>query len=188
DDLIVYDVSQRAATVGSRRASGMASRSPDADSFVRGLSADGRWTLFEGSAANLASGQIDLNGQSDVFLYDHAAKTVTLVSHASGAPATAGDGPSWQSTLSADGRFVAFAGDATNLDPTVSDYVDTRTGQRRTDVFLFDRVTGKITALSRSARHPGLTGDDNSSIPVMSADGRWVAFSSRADDLAPATD
>jgi Tol biopolymer transport system component len=186
DDLIVYDVAQRTATVGSRHAPGMASRSPDADSFLRGLSADGRWVLFEGAAANLAPGQTDLNGQSDVFLYDHATRTVTLVSHAGGAAATAGDGPSWQSTLSADGRFAAFTSDATNLDPTVSDYVDTRTGQHRTDVFLFDRVTGKTLALSRSARHPGVTGDFDSGKPALSADGRWVAFMSFATDLVPA--
>jgi Tol biopolymer transport system component len=188
DDLFLYSVAQRTNTVATLHAPGMASRSPDADSFVRGLSADGRWTLFEGGAANLAPGQVDLNGQSDVFLYDHATKTVTLVSHAASSAATAGDGPSFQATLSADGRFVAFTSYSTNLDPTVRDYSDPSTGQRRNDIFLFDRDTGKVTALSRSARHPGVTGDFDSGKPAISADGRWVAFMSFAEDLVPATD
>jgi Tol biopolymer transport system component len=188
DDVFVYDVAQRTSAVATRHAPGMASLTAQADSYLRGLSADGRWVLFEGPATGLAPGEVDANGQSDVFLYDHATKAVTLVSHAGGAAATAGAGPSWQSVLSADGRFVAFTSYATNLDPTVSDYVDTSTGQHRNDVFLFDRVTGKTLALSRSARHPGLTGDFDSGKPAISADGRWVAFLSSATDLAPATD
>ncbi|MFL6262604.1 MAG: hypothetical protein ACJ76Y_23135 [Thermoanaerobaculia bacterium] len=188
DDVFVYDVAQRASAVATRHAPGMASLTAQADSYLRGLSADGRWVLFEGPATGLVPGEVDANGQSDVFLYDHATKAVTLVSHAGGAAATAGDGPSWQSALSADGRFVAFTSYATNLDPTVSDYVDTSTGQHRNDVFLFDRVTGKTLALSRSARHPGLTGDFESGKPAISADGRWVAFMSSATDLVPATD
>jgi Tol biopolymer transport system component len=187
-DLFVYDIGQRAGAVATRHPPGMASLSPQADSYLRGLSADGRWVLFEGPATGLVPGEVDANGQSDVFLYDHATRTTTLVSHAGGAAATAGDGPSWQSALSADGRFVAFTSYATNLDPTVSDYVDTSTGQHRNDVFLFDRVTGKTLALSRSARHPGLTGDFESGKPAISADGRWVAFMSSATDLVPATD
>jgi Tol biopolymer transport system component len=190
DDLFLYTVAARTAAVATLHPPGMASISPDADSFLRGLSADGRWTLFEGSAANLVPGQVDGNGQSDVFLYDHTARKSLLVSHSNASPPSsptmAGDGPSYQGSLSADGRYVAFTSYATDLDPAVSDYVDRSTTQRRFDVFLFDRVTGKITALSRSARHPGLTGDFDSGKPVISADGRWVAFTSSATDLVPA--
>ena len=168
-------------------APGMASASPDADSFLRGVSADGRWVVFEGSAVNLVPGQVDTNGQSDVFLYDHTTRQTLLVSRSSAAASTAGDGPSYQGALSADGRFVAFTSYATDLDPTVTDYVDPGTGKHRFDVFLFDRVTGKTTALSRSALHPGLTGDFDSQSPVISADGRWIAFASRATDLVPAS-
>ena len=186
EDLFLYDVRARANAVASLHAPGAASRTADADSFLRALSGDGRWVLFEGAAANLSPGQNDLNGASDVFLYDHTAKTVTLVSHASGSLA-AGNALSAESAMSADGRFVAFTSYATNLDPTVRDYVDPRTGQRRNDVFLFDRATGGITALSRSALHPGLTGDFDSGKPAVSADGRWIAFRSEATDLVPAT-
>jgi Tol biopolymer transport system component len=192
EDLFLYTVAARASAVASLHPPGLASISPDADSFLRGLSADGRWTLFEGSAANLVPGQVDGNGGSDVFLYDHTTRKSLLVSHASASPTsssiTAGDGASYQGSLSADGRYVAFTSYATNLDPEVTDYIEQPgTGQRRFDVFLFDRVTGKTRALSRSARHPGLTGDFDSQKPVISADGRWVAFFSFATDLVPAS-
>ena len=188
EDLFLYTVAARTSAVASLHPPGMASISPDADSFLRGSSADGRWVLFEGSAPNLVPGQVDANGQSDVFLYDHTTRKSLLVSHASTSPALAGDGPSYQASLSADGRYVAFTGFATNLDPEVTDYVEQPgTGQRRFDVFLFDRVTGKTRALSRSARRPGFTGNFDSSKPVISADGRWVAFLSSASDLVPAS-
>jgi Tol biopolymer transport system component len=187
EDLFLYTVAARTSAVASLHPPGMASVSPDADSFLRGLSADGRWTLFEGSAANLVPGQVDGNGGSDVFLYDHTTRKSLLVSHASASPTTAGDAASYQGSLNADGRYVAFTSLATNLDPTVRDYVDRSTTQRRFDVFLFDRVTGKTLALSRSARHPGFTGEFDSHKPVISADSRWVAFISSATDLAPAS-
>jgi Tol biopolymer transport system component len=188
EDLFLYTVAARASAVASLHPPGMASISPDADSFLRGSSADGRWVLFEGSAPNLVPGQVDGNGGSDVFLYDHTTRKSLLVSHASASPALAGDGASYQSSLSADGRYVAFTSFATNLDPEVTDFIEQPgTGQRRFDVFLFDRVTGKTRALSRSARHPGFTGNFDSSKPVISADGRWVAFLSSATDLVPAS-
>jgi Tol biopolymer transport system component len=182
EDLFIYTVAARAVAVASLHPPGMASISPDDDSFLRGFSADGRWVLFEGSAANLAPGQVDGNGGSDVFLYDHTTRKSLLVSHASASPALTGDGPSYQGSLSADGRWVAFTSSATNLDPQVNG-----TGQHRFNVFLFDRVTGKTLALSRSARRPGLTGDSDSGKPVISADGRWVAFISSSTDLVPAS-
>ena len=186
DDVFLYDVRARANLVVTLRPPDLPSLTPDTGSYLRGSSADGRWVVLEGSAVNLVPGQIDGNGQSDVFLYDATARKTALVSHASGAPATAGDGPSYQSTLSADGRFVVFTSYATNLDPAVRDYQDPATMQRRFDVFLFDRVTGKNLALSRSALHPGVTGNADSVQPVISADGRWVAFRSDATDLVPA--
>jgi Tol biopolymer transport system component len=190
EDLFLYTVAARSSAVATLHAPGLASASPDADSVLRAVSTDGRWVLFEGDAVNLVPGQIDGNHQSDVFLYDHATRKTLLVSRSSAATATAAtaaNGPSDQSALSADGRYAVFTSDATNLDPTVSDSIAPGTGQRRLDVFLFDRVTGKTIALSRSARHPGFTGDGDSSRPALSADGRWVAFMSQASDLVPAT-
>ncbi len=186
EDLFLYTVAARTSAVASLHPPGMASVSPDADSFLRGLSADGRWVLFEGSAANLVPGQNDGNGQSDVFLYDHETRRSLLVSRSSVAQAAAGDGASYQGVLSADGRFAAFTSLATNLDPQVTDFNDP-TRSNGFDVFLFDRITGRTTAVSRSALHPGVTANADSVKPAISAGGRWVAYLSSATDLVPAS-
>jgi Tol biopolymer transport system component len=183
EDLFLHNVAQGTDTLVTAHAPGLASVTPDTESSLDGVSADGRWVLFEGRAVNLAAGQTGSNGQSNVFLYDHVTHQVTLVSHKAGAPATAGDGASSGGVLSADGRYVAFTSYATNLDATVTDFVMPATGKRLADVFLFDRVTGKIIALSRSIRDPGATGNGESLRPVISADGRWIAFVSKARNL-----
>ncbi|MGQ0847206.1 MAG: TolB family protein [Sporichthyaceae bacterium] len=76
-------------------------------------------------------------------------------------------------SLSADGRFVAFASLATNLVP----------GDRNgfEDVFVRDRSTGRTVLVS--ATPAGLPGAGASGGPVLSADGRWLAFESWAPDL-----
>jgi hypothetical protein len=84
--------------------------------------------------------------------------------------------------LSPDGRWVAFETirDAASYDPSVTD----RNGA--TDVVLQDVLTGTNVVVSRA-----LSGDQTGSLasfaPVFSPDGRWLAFASRAINLAPVT-
>ena len=80
-----------------------------------------------------------------------------------------------RTTVSADGRFVAFVSDATNLVPG-----DTNGKQ---DVFVRDRQTGSTERVSVSTA--GVQGDGDSFVPMISADGRFVAFASEADNLGP---
>ncbi len=123
----------------------------------------------------------DTNGVSDAFVYERLSGTTERVSVSStGAEA---NGTSFAPAISADGRFVAFSSDATNLVPG-----DTN-GQ--TDVFVRDRCltngvpvagcTAKTERVSVSSSRAQGNGD--SSTPVLSADGRLVAFASEADDL-----
>ena len=147
------------------------------------LSADGRYLAFLSRATDLVTGQTDTNGGPDVFLFDRMAGTVTLVSHAAGAPATAGSGASDRLALSADGTHLAFASQATNL---VAGQTEANGGS---DVFLFERNLGSVTLASRSAASATTTGNGPSGqlfFPRISADGRVLAFDSGADDLAPA--
>jgi hypothetical protein len=78
--------------------------------------------------------------------------------------------------VSADGRYVAFTSSATNLHPS-----DTDTS---TDVFVRDVISETITLVSRATGASGAKG--NGSGPAISADGRYVAFSSPATNLHPA--
>lgn len=78
-------------------------------------------------------------------------------------------------SLSADGRFVAFASSASNLVPG-----DTNGAG---DIFVHDRLTGVTTRESVGAG--GAQANANSSLPSISADGRYVAFLSFATNLVP---
>jgi len=83
-------------------------------SFEPAITADGRYVAFESFATNLVAG--DTNGRTDVFVHDRVTRTTRRVSLA--ANGTAANDDSWTPSLSADGRFVAFRSDATNLSAT----------------------------------------------------------------------
>ncbi len=84
-----------------------------------------------------------------------------------------GDAMSHLPTLSADGRYVAFASWASNL---VAD--DTNDAM---DIFVRDRQTGAAERLSIDSG--GDQGNGNSDSPSISADGRYVAFGSYASNI-----
>jgi hypothetical protein len=88
-----------------------------------------------------------------------------------------GDGGSTlsPSSISADGRFVAFASAATNL---LGPGADTNGHE---DVFVRDRQMGTTERVSVGPG--GLEGDGDSFGALISADGRFVAFTSIATNL-----
>ncbi|TMB04184.1 MAG: hypothetical protein E6J57_02110 [Deltaproteobacteria bacterium] len=138
------------------------------------LSADGRFVAFQSDATNLVVG--DTNGKTDVFVHDRQTGTTERVSVASGG-GTQGTGNSGGffafPALSADGRLVAFQSDATNLVAG-----DTNGA---TDLFVHDRQTGTTERVSVASG--GRQGNGFSAGPVLSADGRFVAFHSTATNL-----
>src|SRR5436190_1788911 len=87
----------------------------------------------------------------------------------------AANGRSFFPAISSDGRYIAFYSDATNL--VAGDTNSVR------DVFVFDRQTGTTTRASVSSA--GVQADVDSVTPVLSGNGRFVAFSSFADNLIP---
>ena len=80
---------------------------------------------------------------------------------------------SFATTISADGRFVAFESNASNL-------VDGDTNGVR-DIFMKDMITGVTTRVSTSSS--GGEGNSTSYGAAVSADGRFVAFQSSASNL-----
>jgi Tol biopolymer transport system component len=138
------------------------------------LSADGRYVAFQSGASNLVPG--DSNDAGDIFVYDRQTGATELISLAEdGAQANDASG---EAGISADGRWVVFSSIATNL-------VAGDTNELL-DVFLHDRQTGRTTLVSAAVG--GGTGSLMSMEPAISADGRWIAFTSYADDLVPETD
>jgi hypothetical protein len=142
------------------------------------VSANGAVVTFVSTGANLVAGQSDLNASGDVFAYERATGTVTLVSHVPGEPATAANGASGGPSISADGGFVAFQSGATNLVPGQAN--NNGTGD---DVFLFERATGTMTLVSHVPGDPAATANGASGTAVISADGGSVAFQSGGTNL-----
>ncbi len=135
------------------------------------LSADGRYVAFESTATNLMAE--DANGAvSDVFVYDVLDGSLELVSRR-GATGAQGNADSFAPSISADGRKVAFASDATNL-------VGNDTNLKA-DVFIRALDTATTTRVSTSSS--GSQAKNVTFDPVISPDGGWVAFSSLATNL-----
>jgi Tol biopolymer transport system component len=145
----------------------------DKSSRSPSISADGRFVSFDTRATNL--GPADGDGKDDIYVKDLQTGTVEQASVSSdGKGARGGTLGSKDSSISGDGRFVAFWSDATSLVPGDTNGV--------TDVFVHDRQTGATTRVSVSTA--GAEGDRDSFSAAMSVDGRYVAFDSKASTLA----
>ncbi|MCG8648578.1 MAG: proprotein convertase P-domain-containing protein, partial [Pirellulales bacterium] len=139
------------------------------------LSEDGRFLAFVSSAGDIVPG--DNNGRHDIFVYERATGRVDRVSVSStGAEA---NNSSSAPSISADGRFVAFDSVASNLIPGDTAEI----GDIGRDVFVYDR---QLKLLERvSVDSDGNGGNSESKSPSISADGRFVAFLSDANNLVP---
>jgi Tol biopolymer transport system component len=136
------------------------------------ISADGRFVAFSSEATNLVEG--DTNGVVDVFVHDRATGATTRVSVDS--RGIEGNGFSYSPAISADGRFVAFQSDSTNLVFPNDEFP-------RYQVYVHDRLTR--TTERASVNDAGMPADDDSQFPDISPNGRVVAFVSPALNLAP---
>ena len=143
------------------------------DSFATGISSNGQYAVFESSATDLVSG--DTNNATDVFVRDVINGTNILVSvNTNGG---FGNGSSGSAVLTPDGRYVAFVSSASNLVPGDSNGIQ--------DIFVRDLQSGTTTIASPGARSVGVTAGSASAAPVITPDGRFVAFYSSATNLVP---
>ena len=133
------------------------------------LSSNGRYIAFISSANNLVPN--DSNSVQDVFVHD----TVTGVTNRVSISSTGQEANYWSShpAISANGRFVAFVSHASNL-------VNGDTNNTG-DVFVHDRQTGATGRVSVASN--GAQSNHISWAPDISADGRYVVFSSNANNL-----
>lgn len=146
------------------------------------ISPDGRFVAFPSVASNMVPG--DTNGFSDVFLHDRdtdgdgifdepgAISTVRVSVDSAGQQ---GNGSSWNPAISADGRFVTFDSQATNLVANDTNGI--------TDSFLHDTLTGSTECVSRRNAPPA--NPSGGSGATLSADGRFVVFTSNDASLVP---
>lgn len=139
------------------------------ESLEPSVSGDGRYVAFYSSSGNLVAG--DTNDRGDIFVRDRLTGTTERVSVSSSGAQS--NGSSLGPKISADGRYVVFYSDATNLisNDATSSY----------DVYLHDRETGQTELVSVTTGgvqvYPGATK------PAITPDGRYVAFLSPASNF-----
>jgi Tol biopolymer transport system component len=137
------------------------------------ISADGRYVAFGSESDNLAPG--DTNGVDDVFVHDRQTGVTERISVDSSGVQS--NGPwCWATSISSGGRYVAFTSSASDLVPA-----DTNGRYGLWDSFIRDRETGVTERVSVNSL--GIEGKGDTKYPVISADGRYVAFESDADNL-----
>lgn len=142
---------------------------PDGDCDVSGMTPDGRFVAVVSNATNLVPN--DTNGTYDTFVIERATGTVERVSVTSSGQE--GSSQSWVSSISDDGRFVAFTSIATNLVPGDLN--------AKRDVFVHDRAAHTTELVS----HTDVGNPVNSDcyFVTIAGDGRSIVFTSAASNL-----
>ena len=172
-DVFIFDVKNKKMEIVSRPKNGKES---NGSSGCPSISRNGRFVAFSSRASNLVPG--DTNRLKDVFIKNMVTGNVERVSVSSrGEQASAPEAmnASDDTSISADGRFVAFCSPAANLVPGDTNGYP--------DVFLRDRKLGSTTRISLDSL--GHQADNFSQSPAISADGGFITFDSRATNLAP---
>ena len=149
------------------------------DSLPAGISSNGRYALFESTAADLVAN--DTNNASDIFLRDVLGGTTTLIS--ADDAGVCGSGDSRDAVMTPDALYVAFVSAATNLVAGDTNQIN--------DIFVRDVAAGTNILVSAGARTTNswsmtfIQGAyiSSSESPEITPDGRYVAFYSTAIDL-----
>lgn len=132
------------------------------------ISADGRYIVYESLSSNITT--TDTDTISDIFRFDTVTNTTVLVSVNTNG--TKGNAGSEEASVSDNGRYIAFASDASNIGGT-ADLI--------TDVFYRDMNTGITQAVTSGSN--AAAGFNDSQQPVISSDGKYIAFESFRVDL-----
>jgi Tol biopolymer transport system component len=166
-DIFVHDLKDGITTRVSVDSDGAQA---NGDSWWRvAVSEDGRYVAFSSAATNLVSG--DTNGSSDIFRHDrNTGETIRVSLTFDGSEANSG---SINPSISADGRLVAFESSATNLVSGITNWYG--------DIFVRDVLASQTVRVSLSSN--GIESNDNSFLPKISGDGRFVSFESYATNL-----
>lgn len=145
------------------------------------ISGDGRYVAFRSHAGNLVAGTT-IN-RSHIYLLDRETNEVKLVSRAhdggeaSGPPGSSStnSGDSGEPSITPDGRHIVYSSHATNIveEP----------GGPGLDVFVYDSQTGLNEQVSVTAK--GEAQDKGAWEPSISADGRYVTFTSASFNMVP---
>ena len=149
----------------------LVTESSNGNSYRPTISANGDFIAFISGAFNLVSD--DSNLMTDVFIHDRINKQTDRVNLSTGGEQANGDTTRRPLSLSADGRFVAFHSNASNLVEIDTNNVS--------DVFVRDRLQNKTVRVSETSE--GQESNNHAYDPSLSSDGRYVVYHSEASNL-----
>ena len=176
-DVYVRDVAGNDTELISR-ASGLAGAKANKIAQSATISADGDQVAFTSPAHNLDPDQTQVTNDNQAYVRDRAADTTKLQSRADGVSGPIANDDVGEATISSDASALAFGSRSTNLDPADTDAIN--------DAFVRDMGSGDTVLVSQSPVEAPLNANAESRDPSISADGRFVAFSSFATNIDPA--
>jgi Tol biopolymer transport system component len=149
------------------------------DDQVPAISADGRFVAFVRDFYSSGSA---------VYLRNMSGGTTPVDVPSEKGQEGAGPGAG-NPSISGDGRYLAFASEDPGVSNEDRDTVTTPAGDTfpLRDIFVFERESGRVILVSRGSGVKGTPGNEDSSLPSISADGRYVAFQTEATDVLHGT-
>lgn len=176
-DIFLYDVQART----SRKVTVPFSGAPaNGNSYWPSVSGDGRFVAFWSNATNLTATFPKTTNTADVFVADMQTQVPTIIRISLGLNNQQGNGESQYPSISRDGTFVAFVSRANNLDTPATDT------NSLFDVYRSERACSPCNTKRVTVAIAGRDVDRDSAAPVISSDGRTIAFYSDATTLVPA--
>ncbi len=169
-----YDTKRQKTLLISRQSKPQGGAGGDANSFNPSISASGRYIAFDTEADNLG-GPVD-DAYTNIYRYDTKRQKTLLTSRQSKSIGDAGgDNPSFDPTISASGRYIAFRTYAGNLGGPADGTVN---------IYRYDAKRQKSLLISRQSNSQGGDGGNGESAhPSISASGRYVVYATLADNL-----
>jgi Tol biopolymer transport system component len=153
------------------------------------ISDNGRWIVFSSTATNLVAS--DTNGKSDIFLYNSdnlSLRRISLPITVFGVETGEADGDSVTPAISADGCYIAYASDATNLLALGQDGSSVTDTNGKRDIILYLNMAESSCGFSQLQNElinvgaGGQLANDDSSLPRIGGNA-YVAFVSAATNL-----
>ena len=173
DDVFIHDLETAVTQRVSVSSSGQEGNFQSSDAV---LNADGRFVAFTSRANNLIPGDVNVSYMDDVFIHDRQTGATEIVSVSS--DGIQANHQSYVSSISENGRYVAFTTHSSNLV-----FNDTTAGNRGRDIYVRDRLLGITERVNLSSNGEEANDISRPVSSQLSADGRFVTFTSRASNL-----
>ncbi|MDH5259066.1 MAG: hypothetical protein OEX07_13715, partial [Gammaproteobacteria bacterium] len=166
-DVFLHDLTTGKSQLVSVTQSGVQG---NAESTEAQISDDGNFVAFSSASTTLTG--INTNNKRHIYVKNLSTQSLEIVSVNNAGEA--GDQDSFSPSISGDGRYITFVSIANNF--------DSHSASGQYDIYLHDRQNGVTERISFG--DTGVVSNSHSSLPSISADGRYISYMSLASNLA----